>query len=82
MSNHVTFDPLTVRCGVCDRRVGIVQEWYPFGEGIRHHRCWPKCRGCGEDIPVGDEVFSETLDAYCSDCADALASIEDNEVDE
>ena len=63
---------LDTRCGVCDRRVGVVQPWVPFGRGIRHASCKPECRGCGDAIRPGDEVLNETGDAFCGDCAEAL----------
>lgn len=74
MSNYVDITPGTAGsvCRVCERPVGIVQEFVPFGRGIRHWNCEATCRGCGDRLGPGEEIVNETNDAFCEDCAESL----------
>lgn len=70
MSRSITYDPLTVCCKTCGRRIGIVQEWVPhcdqeWCESLRHATC-----------PLEEEC----VDLSCAECdsTDSVTSLQDD----
>ena len=71
MTRFIQIDPLTEKCGVCERRITVVAPWVPFGGRIRHTYCEPACRACGGELD--DDFYTDDNGfAYCDPCWESL----------
>lgn len=60
------------RCEICDRKISVVAAWLPYGAGIRHVSCEPRCAKCDGPFRHPDEIVEDEAGHWLhEDCEEA-----------